>query len=328
MSLWDDIVDAFKPKKKKEEEEKRRAEIEKKESELMERLAEIDRDYTERNKEITPDWDKLIPKDIKLEYKEYEGLSDDEIKDKAERSLEDYYSSAKDNIDSDYNKSADKKATDVEKLKLDTLSKSKDIEDAYAKKKKNVRNNSVRNGIMTSSIAELMEEELGEYENDEKRRLYEDAGMKLKRYEDDIKKLEEERDDALKNLDLTYATKLEKSIDTLKKEREKEMSDVIAYNNKVKESAAKYKTDRLNKIARLEKKISDKKERDLQNEMYYGYEGDKKKEYESRYKLAHSFYDTLTKKEALESINNNWALKQYLGKYYNTLLLDIGDRKE
>ena len=45
MSLWDDIADVFKPKKKKEEEEKRKAEISAKESELLDRLAEIDKDY-------------------------------------------------------------------------------------------------------------------------------------------------------------------------------------------------------------------------------------------------------------------------------------------
>lgn len=328
MSLWEDIAEAFKPKKKKEEEEKRRAEIEKKESELMERLAEIDRNYTEKNKEIAPDWDKLIPNDIKLEFKEYKGLSDSEINEKAERLLRDYYSSKKDGIDGDYNKSADKKAADIEKVKINTLLKSKDIEDEYAGKKKNVRNENIRNGIMSSSIAELMEEELDGYEDGEKKRLYEDAAIRVKTYESDIEKLEEERDAALKNLDLEYATKLEKNIDALKKERDKEMNDVKTYNNKVKESAAKYNTDRLNKIARLEKKISDMKEQERKNEMYYGYEGDKKNEYESRYKLAHSFYDTLTKKEALESVKNNWALKQYLGNYYNTLLLDIGERKE
>ena len=328
MSLWDDIADVFKPKKKKEEEEKRKAEISAKESELLDRLAEIDKDYREKNKETPPDWDKLIPNDLKLEYKEYKGLSDDEIEDKAKRQLADYYSSNKDGIDRDYYEAVGKKENAAEKLKAETAYKSGDIEREYERKKKSVKNDNLKNGIMSSSIAKLMEEELSDYEDGERRRLYEESFAKLRSYGDEIKRLESERDDALKNLDLQYATKLEKNIDALQKERDKEMNDVKSFNNKVKESAAKYTADRLNKIDRLERKISDRKEKELKRESYYGYEGDKKNEYESRYKLAHSFYDTLTKAEAIELVKNNWALKQYLGSYYNTLLLDIGAREK
>ena len=136
-----------------------------------------------------------------------------------------------------------------------------------------------------------------------------------------------EREAALEALDLQYAGDVKNKIDSLTEERDKLTKEYAEYNQKVLEKQKDYAIEREKQINDYleEKAQQDKIKAEYEKE--FGYSGEKKENYEQRYKIASDFYNSLSADIAVDALKASPTMKYYLGIYYDTLLDNLNNRK-
>ena len=136
--------------------------------------------------------------------------------------------------------------------------------------------------------------------------------------------LENDKTNALEELDLKYAMELDERIADLKKERDKTVKEYETYNNQVRKQNADYQVKRQSDIEKyLEKREEEKLEaikKQEENEKKYGYTGEKQDNYAKRYNIALNFYSSLAPEIAADALAASPNMKYYLGLYYDKLL--------
>lgn len=295
---------------------------------LMEELKRLDEEYKAFKKNRLKEYIASLPESLNLEKKSYDALSDEQLKEKAEKELSYDYESGKTELIKGIEKSREIIEGAKDKFSKGELESLKTLDKRYQSVKESIGNEALKRGLARSSIvmnklteAELSRaEQAGIIENSTKNEL-----INLDRK---IEELEKDRMDSLKAFDLSHAVKVQKELDKLIAERDKKAQAVIDYNNKIGKDEADYLKERSEKIESYKDKI---KKDDISDESYFaehGYYPSMKDEYEERYAMAYNFYMKLSAETARRILNENPDLEKYLGtKYYNKLKTIIIMRK-
>ena len=138
-----------------------------------------------------------------------------------------------------------------------------------------------------------------------------------------INLLEADKENALSELDLKYASELTNKIADLKAERDEVVKKYEKYNSEVREKQAKYEKQRQQDIDAY---VKAKEEEEAEYEKQNGYTGEKLAEYQNRYELAFDFYMSLSPDIAVSALKNAPNMKYYLGDFYDRLLTELQSR--
>ena len=333
MSFWDELKELFKTDDERDEERRRRlAEAQQGTSELEKQLAALDAEYKKKHgaKKEEYDLDALFPKDSGLKEIEYTPKTDEEIRDSALKQADYEKAVDKDSLDKKY--ASQTSSLDESKRIADkNLQESyKKLQDVYDDLRKNAENDAIKRGIARSSI---ITSKLGDLDYAKMLSVGEVESAynaKMNDIESKLKSLENDRDVAMRELDLKYADKLAKSIDDLKAERDDLVLKYEKYNNTVREKNEKYAKQREEDIAKFlkekETELAAEEKAQADYEQQNGYTGEKFEEYQNRFKLAYDFYTSLSPDIAVDALKSAPNMKYYLGLYYDKLLYALKAR--
>ena len=297
------------------------------EKELIEKLKQLDEDY-KNNVEYVPekgyeDLSDLLPEKQTFEYLKYDGDDEDTIRSNTTAKYNELLGDEKQKVQDDLNN----KTAVVENKKQATRDeyslKQKQVDRDYDEFQKTLMQELVKKGLYRSSIKQ------GQTDANEQARTIESKELTSKRNTDlsslnaEIAKLQGQADVAMQQLDLSYAQKLDSEIQSLLNKRDAEIEKITKYNNTLKEKEVKYIEDRAKAIeAQLAQRMKDQIY--IENlESKYGMAGQKKENYQKRYYTAYDYYSALPKDVALQMIQNNKQLEQYLGAYYGKLITEL-----
>lgn len=325
-SVWDDIKDLFKTKSQLAQEKQQKLnDALNKEGELLDKLRDLENQYNlSLPKEEEPDLEKLFPSHSGLEEIEYTPRSDEDIEGSASLEVNSKKTAQKNDIDSKFETS--KKALDKSKddAKQSLEDNYKQLEELYGNLKRKAENDSIKRGVARSSI---ILEQLNELD----KAHMSSAGDVAAAYQETIgnintriNALEGDRENALDELDLKYASELDKRINDLKDERAAAILQYEKYNNSVREKNRDYAQEREQKVTKFlkdreQQKLEAEKEQ-ADYESKYGYSGEKLKNYAQRYNAAFEFYSSLSPDIAVDALKASPNMKYYLGQYYDKLV--------
>lgn len=333
-SFWDEFKELFKTDSQKAEEKQNKIkDTLAKESELVNKLDELDKSWqASQTPDDEVDIDALFPQDSGLRELEYNPATDEQLRELARR-------------EADYNKQTsinalDKQYTNKKSgLESQKSEADKSLEDSYAKLeslykelRQNAENNSLKRGMARSSVI------MGQLSNLDSAHMA-SAGEVEAAYNDvigninnNITQLESDRETALDTLDLKYASELSTRISELEKERADTIAQYEKYNNTIREKDRKYQQEREEDVeqylANREKEKLAAEEEQRAYESKYGYSGEKQKNYVERYNLAYDFYSALSPDIAADALAASPNMKYYLGEYYNKLLNSLKSNAE
>jgi len=179
-------------------------------------------------------------------------------------------------------------------------------------------------GLARSSVKDSLDESAKSYFERENSKTMSEFGEKIKELDNQIRTLENDKKEALADLDIKFAKQIEDEIKSLVAKRTNEIEKIEKYNADQKDKALKYKADRAKKVQSQLQKIAEIRDIEAANEAEYGYKGEKLNNYQQRLDAALEFYSQVPKEYAREMISNNPKLKNYLGRMYGKLLSHIG----
>ncbi len=258
--------------------------------------------------DIFPKKGDKMNEDISLARKETITKTDDELKTEAENSLADYAKAQKDAI----NNAADKKLSNFdgkeESLRAQSELDKAQLQNYYNTYKRNAENDALKRGLQRSSIVinnlnafdkELVEKLIN---------IDKTLGENIASINDQINSLNEERQKALDEFNITYAVKVNDKINALKEDLQAKNDEILEYNNKIAQIEAEYKADA--------QKRNQQVDEDYLNQIYKYFanqdtiKANKQKEYET---AVDKYLDSLSKDDALAELSNNSFIRDILG---------------
>ena len=259
--------------------------------------------------------------DLNLKEMEYEAPSVEEIKTKAENSLQEYKSSNLDGINNNFEAESNKLDKSIEETKQNSIKQQDQIKEAYAVAKNDASNDAIKRGLARSSI---IVNTLADFDNGMLSKISEEisnANAKIEGYENERSKLETERQNALNSFNISYAVKLQEKIDDLNKQVSDKQAEVVKYNNQITEAKAKWEKqqgdDNFDKTTELAKLIGE----------YSSSVFDVLKQNE-KYEIAKTYLSTFSKQDAIAELTNNEAYLTNLGqKNFDKLLSELKEEK-
>ena len=288
--------------------------------ELFKKFDDIDGKYTFKEEQTVSN------NGLNLERKEFEMPDEDTIKKQAENSLAEYKDSSVKKIENDYIENKEILEQNLSQAKTNKENQQSSLKQAYEQVKTNASNDAIKRGLARSSIivnklAEYDGAMLTEFAQIEKD--YTDAFTKLNNQKS---QLEIQRQNALDGFDIAYAVKLTEKINQINSDLEEKQNKVIEYNNKIEQLEKEYLQN--------QEKITDDKNEAIRDDNaklleYYTKNGqayiDKLKQ-EEKYNLALEYLNTLSKQDAINTLNNNTKFKDNFPTYYNKLLSAVYNR--
>lgn len=281
-------------------------------SNIKDNIADVTDNPEEKLRELDEKIEMLdfyeAPESLGLVKKEMPKYNEKEVKDKLIKILTDDKIVKAEELETDFEKQ-NKKLTDekdnLSKIKAENESAINEIYDA---KGLAVESQAVKRGLARSSI---VISQLSKVESDRANELLENMNSINKRVDDiekDIETLINNRDNALKNLDIEYAEELEDRLEDSKNEYKKAVDDVIEFNNNIDKLEAEYKI-------KYENAKQDWKDGviDLNSK---GYEGYRKQLENAKYNYMVSYLSMYDKNDALRILTSNDNFKKLLGSDY------------
>ncbi len=333
VTMWGKIKEFFgietkKDKQKKQEEKENKEKVLESfkdgEKELLGKLDGLSREWVNYDRNRFKKLDDILPKELEIELKEYTGDSEDVINKKVNEKFglekQNKQNIANEKFDELIGKVGNQK--DSAKLKLEqTLDENlKQQADTLEKIKQRV----ATRGLARSSIKDSMDTSAKRYFERENNLAESDFGEKIKELDSQLRVLENDKKDALAELDIKFAKQIDDEIKSLTNKRNNEIEKIEKYNAEQKDKALKYKVDRAKKVQAQLQKIAEIRNEEAANEIEYGYKGEKLNNYQKRLDAAVEFYGQVPKEYAREMVKNNPQLKNYLGRMYGKLLSYLG----
>lgn len=319
MSFWEDFKNLFKTKQKLEEEKAQKlASALKGEDKVTEQLKQLENLYNigmEKEKDV----EELFPKESGLKTVDYKAATDDELLEQAKNSLSGDYGDKKNKINSETDEKLLNLNEKLSEIRRKGESELNSLKEKIAEAFKDVKDNAIKKGITRSSIFSGNIEKLGESGAAEQDSTLKKLQTAVKTIDSQISNLEAERENALNNLDIRYASDVKEKLNKLTKERDAVVKKYEDYNNKIIEKQNNYALTREKAINDY---LNEKKKREAlvtEDEKANGYKGDKKDNYEQRYRIAFDYYNSLSSDIALDALKASPSMKYYLGIYYDKL---------
>ena len=205
---------------------------------LKSQIGGIDTKY-----DIFPKKGDKMSEDLTLDRKETIKKTDDELRGEAESSLAEYAKAQKDAI----NNTTDKKISSFdgkeESLRAQSELDKAQLQNFYNAYKRNAENDALKRGLQRSSIVinnlnafdkELVEKLIN---------IDKTLGENIASINDKINTLNEERQKALDEFNITYAVKVNDKINALKEDLQAKNDEILEYNNKIAQIEAQYKAN-------------------------------------------------------------------------------------
>ena len=332
-SLWDEIKDLFKTDKQLEQErqEKINSALEK-EADVSKKLAELEKQYKDslpKDEEI--DFDKMFPTESGLKEIEYTPESDESIEKRAQSAIDSEKKKSQTKIKDMYSDAVAALDEDKESARQTLSDSYANLAKLYDELKEKANDDSIKRGMARSSVATNRIDALDQshvQSATEAEKAYIGAVAKI---DEEISKLQRDKDNALEQLDLKSASDLEESIAKLKSERDAQVEKCEKYNNDIRKKNEIFQEDRQKKIDAYiadakEKKAEEEKQRQ-EYESKYGYSGEKLENYTERYRIAYDFYSALSPDIAVDALKASPNMKYYLGNLYDKLLSSLQSKK-
>lgn len=181
-----------------------------------------------------------VPEKIELEKMEFTRPSDEQIKKESEQALSEYKNNEIENINNDYKQKQDSLINNKESLVNTTNEAKEQLNNYYTQAIENSENQALKRGLSRSSI---VINQLDAFEKDkiaDYKALDEKLSSDINAINFELNALTGQKDNALKNFDITYAVKLQEKINSLTEELNKKEQEVIEYNNEIALKEAEY----------------------------------------------------------------------------------------
>lgn len=282
--------------------------------ELTSQFEEVDSKFDLNNKSSK------IEGDLNLTRLEDVSKTADEISKLAKDSLKEYYNMNIENINSNAN-------NNIETLKKSLISQTENANNLKEKVannveevKQNASNDALKRGLARSSI---VINQLNAFDNaklEEYNKIDAELTTAVNDINSEIESLNFEKEKALKEFDLTYASKLNEKINSLTDELAEKQAEITKYNNEIAQIEKEYENDKL-------KFNNDSNQQDFENSMQlnefvakYGANALNTVKNSEKFEYAYAYFKSLPKEQAYEEIKNNEeSLRKQLGSYYNQL---------
>ena len=251
-------------------------------------------------------------------------IDDDQIKNQAETELKEYKTSSIDKINKDTESKLDKVTKDKQTLKENYDSTISSLDKYYDSARNTVSNDALSRGLARSSIVinELQaftNEQLNTYA-----KLNEELNDNITALDFEISTLEEEKDKALSQFDIEYAEKLTSKIASLKQNLLDKQEEVIKYNNEIEEKETQFNMDYNKLVSDLEKADWSKQSDIMDIVAKYGTNVIEKYKSNQVLNLLDDYFSGKSKSVINYELKYNSALREALGKYYDTALKYYG----
>ena len=263
-----------------------------------------------------------MPETLGLEKLTYTPKSEDEIYDLAKQYLEAAYTTSYDRIENDYLKRSDtvndKKSTELDKLAASLVRADEDEQKAAQK----AGYNTLKQGLARSSIKEEWLKDIASGADRNREGLSSASGIKTDSLERQLENLQEQKLNALKNLDAEHALKLDAKITDLVKQENTVSDAVTKYNNSVDEKEANYlRTKQAAYDAAVKNKYdAAKRNMELAARLGEDYVADLKQQEKLQAVKEFIAASGMPADEAAEFISKDTLFREQLGdRYYNEL---------
>ncbi|MGN0797502.1 MAG: hypothetical protein ACI4M5_04770 [Christensenellales bacterium] len=326
--MWEKIKDFFGIETKKDKEEKAQREAQKQQlsesqTELYNQLREMDKAWKDKQSNRWVLYENTMPETYEWTPKTYEGESEEEIKAR----IQDYYAPMREQEKAVVEDEYDAKINiENNKKNAALVNAKKEYADNSQNKKDNldqIKSTTAKKGTIRSSIKTNLDEQAQKDYEDMKAKIYGKYLSNVNAIDYKIQQLNAQRQDALSDLDIAYAKSISSDIDKLVKERNEELDKIQKYNDEQSQKATEYLENRTKMIQKQREDIANIQTQERENEVKYGYSGDKLDEYNSRLNAAIEFYKSMPSDIAYELVVNNQQLKKYLGLMYGNLVSAI-----
>lgn len=288
-------------------------------NEDTEKITEKTKNYSDllsNFKNIDEKYD-FTPNELNLQRKTFEGKTDDEIKDEAQRSLKEYKDTGLADIEKTYE---DKKVSldeNIEDAKSQGESKKSETTSLYSSLKEDAKQDAIKRGLARSSIVINVLDAFNQNMINEYNKINEEISSKIQNLTSQKSLLDEQKQNALNSFDISYALKLSNKIDEINEKLKQEEQKVQEYNNQIAEKEAEYNSKQTDKALTYAKYIQQ-----------YGKSGLTVLKQDEKFTLAKNYFDTLSKDEALSELTNNKIFLSELGASNYTKLKIYIEGKE
>ncbi len=270
---------------------------------LKQEIGDIDEMYS-----FFPNKGDKISEDISLQRKEYVTKTDEDIQKEAENALSSYEKAQKDAINDKIDTKLSALNGAEDKLRTQSEIEKVELKNYYNAYKRQAENDALKRGLQRSSI---VINNLNAFDKELIQKLIsvdQKLGQDISDLNDEITSLNEDRQTALDEFNLTYAVKLNEKIKELKQEIQDKNDEILEYNNKITQIEAEYKADAKKKNQQIDE--------DYIDEVYKYFNSkdtiDSYKNGES-IKAVEKYLNSLSKEDALSELTNNSFIKDILG---------------
>lgn len=264
-----------------------------------------------------------------LDLKKMDDVSIDEEKvyKQAVSSLADENNTTKQGIIDDVVQKSKDLETNKESLKTIADNQKATIEKLYSQRKEEANADAIKRGLARSSI---IINQLDAFDNQKIKdyiAIDKELSSSISKINEDINSLTLEKDKALRDYDIAYATKLNDKIASLTQDLQSQQDKVIKYNNEIAEKEAEYEASRIKQNATIDtsntKKYLDLSEFIKENGSA-ALQGLKNQE---KFNIALEYFTGIPKSEAINTLMDNSAYyKTQLGTQYYNLLSHMRER--
>ncbi|MCH5164796.1 MAG: hypothetical protein J1G01_00140 [Clostridiales bacterium] len=280
--------------------------------ELEEQIKQLEKADSHATRESLPS--------TKLDELSYTAPSDEYLEAQAEKSLQGYKSSGEKSIRENSENEAKARARQREAYLKGRDGDIAALGDSYRAAALAIDNDAMKRGLARSSIAAAGKSELESEYLKRNADIVDTYGKKIAELDSEIAAADSKLRAALDDFNLTYATKLNEKIESLKSERDKKVEEVTKYNNEVRAKQAALDQSRLKTESDLYSAAlsQEQKENSLD-----GISPEKRDEiYRSVYDKMDEYLSSMTPQQAKLEIRNHTMYRKHLSNYYYYKLYD------
>lgn len=293
-------------------------------SELEKTFAKIDEKYNLTTTVNPEDYQSKLS----LERLKFEGKDEAQIAEEAKNSLKSFEDTSKQAIENNFQEEKQAVEQNLQSLEQSTSESKNALQGAFEKAKKDASDDAIKRGLARSSIIanklssydSQMLEQFSKIEQD-----YLSASQKLTAQKN---LLEVQRQNALGSFDIAYAVKLTEKINTLTQNLYEKEKEVLEYNNKMEQLEKEYEQKMIEKLADAQKQAASTNKDYLEYLSKYGAGRIESVKADEKYTVALEYLNSIPKAQALYELENNNLFKQQLKNGYETLLIQMKNRKQ
>lgn len=259
------------------------------------------------------------PESLNLSKVEVPSKPDDELIKTAKESLNQKYSTKKQQNIENFESKINKLLNSSENTKNEAKKRMEEINNTFSESKNETKEQSIKRGLVRSSIIIGKLQNLDNEQTSKLSDTLNDLQKNLEASEIEINKLSKEKDDALNNLDIQYAIELDENLNKIKNEYLKEQQKAIDFNNKVDEMEAEYKLKLDQQKLKREKELLELGEDQLERARDIEIK-------KAQFDYLKSYLDSLNKDYALNILLTNKDFKHILGERYYELYTYLNNK--